>query len=73
MAGTHGKSARPRKVRARPAVDDEQRRHLIEACAFFRAERFRECEPGHVREQDVRAAASEIDAVIRPGRKRGKR
>lgn len=83
MVGTHGKVGRARaagtlqtaarKVRALPAVDDEQRRHLIEACAFFRAEQFRECEPGHYREQDVRAAASEIDAVIRPGRKRSKR
>ena len=65
--------AAARKPRALPLVDDEQRRHLIEACAFFRAEQYRECEPGHVREQDVRAAASEIDAVIRPRRKRSKR
>ena len=62
-----------RKPGARPAVDDEQRRHLIEACAFFRAEQFRPCEPGQVRAQDVRAAASEIDAVIRQDRKRSKR
>ena len=65
--------AAARKLKARPVVNDEQRRHLIAACAFFRAEQFRLCEPGQVREQDVRAAASEIDAVIRPVRKRGKR
>jgi hypothetical protein len=76
MVGTRGKPARLRAgcaPRARLLVDEEQRRHLIEACAFFRAERFRECEPGCYREQDLRAAASEIDAVIRPLRKRGKR
>lgn len=66
MTGARAKSMRP-------LVDDEQRRHLIEACAFFRADHFRECEPGHVRGEDVRAATSEIDAVIRLGRKRSKR
>ncbi|OGA25160.1 MAG: hypothetical protein A3I02_08680 [Betaproteobacteria bacterium RIFCSPLOWO2_02_FULL_67_26] len=76
MIGTRGKPGRPRAgsaPRAGLLVDEEQRRHLIEACAFFRAQRFRECAPGHYREQDVQAAASEIDAVIRPVRKRGKR
>jgi len=83
MVGTREKTVRPRggntprasvrKGLRVPAVDEEQRRHLIEACAFFRAQRFRECEPGHYREQDVRAAASEIDAAIRAGRKRNKR
>jgi hypothetical protein len=76
----HGKGQRQRTggaaargAQARPAVDAEQRRHLIEACAFFRAEQFRPCEPGEIRGEDVRAAAAEIDAVIRPVRKRSKR
>lgn len=76
MHETRGKPGRPRTgsaPRKSPLVDAEERRRLIEACAFFRAEQFRECEPGRYREQDVRAAASEIDAVIRPGRKRNKR
>ena len=55
------------------SVDEEQRRHLIECCAFFRAQRFREAAPGHYREQDLRAAASAIDSVIKPARKRKQR
>ena len=52
------------------AVDEEERRHLIECCAFFRAERFREAEPGHIREQDKKAAAAAIDAAIRAARRK---
>jgi hypothetical protein len=55
------------------AVDEEERRHLIECCAFFRAERFREAEPGHIREQDKEAAAAAIDAAIRAARKKNKK
>lgn len=59
----------------RPAVrvDEEQRRHLIECCAFFTAQRFREAAPGGYREQDLRAAADAIDSVIGPARKRKRR
>lgn len=59
----------------RPAVsvDEDERRHLIECCAFFRAQRFREALPGRYREQDVRSATSAIDSVIRPARKRKKK
>ena len=46
-------------------VDEEERRHLIDACAFFRAERFRRVEPGSIREQDVRKAATDIDAALK--------
>ncbi len=52
------------------AVDEEQRRRLIECCAFFRAQRFREAAPGRYRGEDLRSAASAIDSVIRPARKR---
>jgi len=55
------------------AVDEEERRHLIECCAFFRAEQFREAEPGHIREQDKEAAAAAIDAAIRAARKKNKK
>lgn len=56
------------------AVDEEQRRCLIEDCAFFRAERYREVRPGDVRGQDLAAAAADIDAAIgRRRRRRGKR
>jgi hypothetical protein len=50
-------------------VDEEERRHLIEACAFFRAERFRVAEPGSIREQDMRKASEAVDAVLK---RRGK-
>jgi hypothetical protein len=46
-------------------VDEEQRRHLIDACAFFRAEHFRMAEPGSIREQDVRKAAADVDAALK--------
>ena len=55
------------------SVDEEQRRRLIECCAFFRAQRFREAAPGRYREQDLRSAACDIDSVIRPARKRKRR
>jgi len=61
------------KPRGRIAVDGEQRRLLIETCAFFRAERFREVEPGCYREHDVQAAAADIDAVIAPRRRRARK
>ena len=51
-------------------VEDEERRHLVEDCAFFRAARFRATEPGCYREQDLKVAEAEIDAVIKPRRKR---
>lgn len=54
-------------------VDDEQRRHLVEDCAFFRAARFRVPEPGRYREQDLKAAAADIDAAIHLKSRRTKR
>lgn len=62
-----------RKVVSRLAIGDNERQHLIEACAFFHAERFRRVEPGSYRAQDLKDAAAEIDAVLkRGGRKRRK-
>jgi hypothetical protein len=52
------------------AVDEEQRRRLIECCAFFHAQKFREAGPGNYRDEDLRAAAGEIDAVIRTVRRK---
>jgi hypothetical protein len=63
-----------RKRGARLAIQGEERQHLIEACAFFRADHFRPAEPGSVRAQDLKDAAAEIDAVLKSragkGRKR---
>jgi hypothetical protein len=47
------------------AVTAEQRRHLIEDAAYFRAERYRPVEPGRYRKQDRRAAEAEIEAVLK--------
>jgi len=58
------------KAPASVAVNEEERRRLIECSAFFRAERFRNCEPGRFRRQDIQAAAADIDAVIRTACKR---
>ena len=54
-------------------VDDDERLHLINACAFFRAERFRAADPASIRGEDVRKAAREVDAVLRRRKKPKKR
>lgn len=60
--------------RQKISVAADERRHLIEACAFFRADHFRPAEPGEYRKQDLRDVAAEIDAVLKRGaRKVGKR
>jgi hypothetical protein len=58
-------ATRAGKQSAVPAVTSEERRHLAECCAFFKAERYREAEPGTIRESDVRKAEEEIDKAIR--------
>lgn len=54
-------------------VDEEERRHLVNACAFFKADHFRMAEPGSIREQDVRKAAADVDAVLKRRAKLKKR
>ena len=49
-------------------MDAEERKHLVEACAFFRADHFRAADPGHLRTQDRKDAAVEIDTAL--GRRR---
>ena len=61
-----------RKARSDLAVDADERRRLIEACAFFRADHFRLAEPGSYRQQDLKEIATEIDAVLKCGRRKGK-
>jgi len=56
-----GTASRPEAV----AVTSEERQHLIEDVAFFRAEHFRRVEPGKVRESDRAAAKDEIDSVLK--------
>lgn len=46
-------------------VTNEERQHLIEDVAFFRAEHYRHAEPGKVREDDRAAAKSDIDKVLK--------
>lgn len=53
-------------------VDADERLHLINACAFFRADRFRAAEPGTVRGEDVQKAARDVDAALQ-GRRKSKR
>ena len=54
-------------------VDDDERLHLIKACAFFRAERFRAADPASIRGEDVRKAARDVDAALKGRRKSKKR
>lgn len=64
-----GSAGRGRKKKApaaaKPAVDAEARRHLIEACAFFHADRFRPADGVNYRQQDLADAAAEIDTVLK--------
>lgn len=69
-----GERKAPARATAKPAghqagktivVTDEQRRHLIEDAAFFRAERYRKVEPGQCREEDRCEAAAELEIVIK--------
>ena len=62
-----------RKAVSKPVIGDEERRHLIEACAFFHADHFRAVEPGTYRAQDVEDAAAEIDAVLKRGARKGRK
>jgi hypothetical protein len=68
-----GAAGGPRYCGCGVLVDGEERRHLIDACAFFRAEHFRMAEPGNIREQDVRKAAADVDAVLKGRAKLKKR
>ena len=73
--GRRGKQGALSRRRAAPiAVESEERWHLVEACAFFRADHFRPAAPGSCREQDLKEVAAEIDAVLkRRAGKGGKR
>ena len=62
--------ARAAKRRTPILVDADERRHLVEDCAFFRADHFRDAEPGTIRESDRLAAAAEIESAI--GQRKGK-
>lgn len=54
-------------------VDADERLHLINACAFFRAERFRAAAPGTIRGEDVRKAARDVDIALKGRRSPKKR
>lgn len=54
------------------SIDKEERRHLIEDCAFFRVQQYREAAPGRYRKEDLRSATGAIDSVIKPARVRKK-
>lgn len=71
-ARTKAATGEPRLCGCGVRVDAEERLHLINACAFFRAERFREADPGSIRGEDVRKAAREVDAALQ-GRRRSKK
>ena len=70
---TAGATGGPHLCACGVRVDDEERLHLINACAFFMAERFRAAEPGSIREQDVRKAAADVDAALKRRAKLKKR
>ena len=56
--------------RAKIEVSAQERTHLIEDIAYFHAERFRQVEGAGCREEDRQEARTEIEAVLRRGRKR---
>lgn len=72
-ARTKDATGEPRLCACGVRVDAEERLHLINACAFFRAERFREADPASIRGEDVRKAARDVDAALQLRRKSKKR
>lgn len=62
-----------RKPAPRPKIGSEERRHLVEACAFFHADRFRAVEPGTYRAQDLKDAAAEIDGALKRSGGKGRK
>jgi hypothetical protein len=48
----------------RPAVTSEERRHLAECCAFFKAAHYREATPGTIRASDVSSAEAIINEIV---------
>jgi hypothetical protein len=68
-----GAGRESRKTGPRLAIGGKERQHLIEACAFFRADHFRAAEPGSLRAQDLKDAAAEIDAVLKRGAQKGRK
>lgn len=69
MAGRKQEGRRRKPAAARLcgcglAVEAEEREHLVRACAFFRAGRFRAVEAHRVRAGDLEAAAADIGAVL---------
>lgn len=72
MNGLRVPKRKPALCRTRKTVEvgAEERIHLIEACAYFRADRYRPVAPDGFREQDRREAAIEIDEVIKKIRKK---
>lgn len=71
-----GKATGSRRIRsaadrsAKIEVSAQERTHLIEDIAYFHAERFRCVEGEGCREEDRQEAKTEIEAVLRRGRKR---
>lgn len=64
------RKAPKRSPATRIGVKAEERRRLIEDSAFFRAEQFRDVQPGVVRQQDLEAAAADVDAALGLRRRR---
>lgn len=48
-----------------PGVGAQERRRLAECCAFFKAEQYREAEPGSIRKRDIEVAEAEIETVLK--------
>jgi hypothetical protein len=72
MTGKRGRRGSKPAAAAKPPVcpacgvevGEDERRHLVEACAFFRAERFRDADPGHLRQHDREEAGAAIDLAL---------
>ena len=72
MASKRGARMRRKTVRSTVVVNADERWHMIEDAAYFRADRFRPAAPGSLRESDRRAAAAALDKIIGTSRRRRK-
>jgi hypothetical protein len=48
-----------------PLVTREERHRLAMCCAFFQAARFREAQPGSLRQSDVDIALKQIEDILK--------
>ncbi len=59
------KPAKRRRVSVKVVIPKDEKQHLVTAAAYFRAARYRDLCAGECRKDDERAAAAELEALLK--------